>query len=105
MRYATLDFVPAFGFVAGFFTLVLIGYRHHLRTRLPVIAVALACCGTYGFLDGDWPAGFVLSAITAAEFRVWWHGRDSHSAPANELVIRSNRIDSDSRIHRMFGSA
>jgi hypothetical protein len=106
MGHATLNGVEAFGFVAGFFTLVLLGYRRHLRTRLPVIAVGLACCGVYGFLDGDWTAGFVLSAVTASEFRLWWHGRDWHaSAPVSSAMVRSDRIDCESRIHRMFGSA
>jgi len=93
--------IAIFGFVSGFFTLVLPGYRHDLKTRWPVIAVGLACCGIYAFLAGVWPLGFVLIALTAAEFR----RRPGTRRPRFISEKRSMAMEQESRIHRMFGPA
>jgi hypothetical protein len=95
--------IAIFGFVSGFFTLVLLGYRRELKSNLPVIAVGLACCGVYGFLAGAWPLGFVLIALTASEIRRWRRV----SQPMQRRVVSTPAVASEheSRIHRMFGPA
>ncbi len=60
MSPAGADGIAMFGFVTGFLTLVVLGYRSRLRTRFPVLAVCLECCAVYGFLSSDWMLGFCL---------------------------------------------
>jgi predicted membrane-bound dolichyl-phosphate-mannose-protein mannosyltransferase len=102
-----MDGVAVFGFLSGFFTLVLLGYRHQLRTRLPVIALGMACCGMYGILAGAYSAGIVLIALTASEFRRWWDTPARPQVPTvvTGAAIYSTRIECESRISRMFGRA
>jgi hypothetical protein len=106
-----MDVVSVFGFVSGFFTLVLIGHRHQLQTRLPVIVIGMACCAAYGFLAGAWPVGFVLIAITASEFRRWAKspGIPAGRRDASSHRTAGSRIEFDprieQRIERMFGPA
>ncbi len=102
-----MDAVSVFGFMSAFVTCVLVGYRRHLRTRLPVIAVSIGCCAMYGFLEGIWPLGSVLTLMTfielrnrRSEFRV---SSVAYSA-LREVPIR-NSIRCESRMTRMFGSA
>ena len=74
MTNTGLDEVSLFGFLSGFFTLVLIGYRQQLRTRLPVITVGMVCCAAYAFLAGAWPAGFEVSEPRRYGDSTLWYG-------------------------------
>jgi len=101
-----MDRIMTFGFLSGFFTLVFLGYRNRLKSRLPVIPVSLACCAVYGFLQGAWPLGFCLIAITAGEVRRWLRAGDAiqpryKAFGADQPVILPG---TESRLTRMFGS-
>jgi hypothetical protein len=106
MNNPTGDSLMGFGFVAGFFTIVLLAYRRQLRTSLPLIAMGMSCCTVYGFLSSVWPLGFVLLAVTAAEFSRWWHAFGRQPAPlVNRFYEPQRRDNNQSRIRRMFGRA
>lgn len=101
MSPAGADGIAMFGFVTGFLTLVVLGYRSRLRTRFPVLAVCLECCAVYGFLSSDWMLGFCLSALGISEFS---RGRSTPPVGGRQQEMLRDS-DSESRITRMFGRA
>src|SRR5581483_7474320 len=64
-----MEGVEMFGFVSAFFAVVFLGYRHQLRTKIPVVAISMACCAAYGFMHGVWPLGFCLIAVAISQLR------------------------------------
>jgi hypothetical protein len=100
-----MDRIMVFGFISAFLTLVFLGYRNQLTTRLPVIAASLACCALYGFLTGSWLLGFCLIAVTAEEIQRWLKPNASGRkiAPRYDFDSLAMPLEHESRLTRMFG--
>ena len=100
-----LDVLMLFGFFAGILTLLFWMHRRQSRSAVMGLAVCLAAMAVYGFLEGAWPLGIVVSVLSASAFCRWHNEKYVGRAVSGNRRIRAvalpGRWDMESRISRV----